>query len=164
MSSSRKQAIAISVLIVMIACVGWFARDFNKDLKDSNALSNTVVETDKTLNYFADSRMTRENKFDLAKTEYKNIISNKGLSKKTHDKVALKLESLIENDRRENTVETLIKGIGFDDALCMINGNNVEVCVKNAQELTDKQADEIQSIIVNTTKVSPSNIYVKVKE
>jgi stage III sporulation protein AH len=164
MSNVRKQTIVITVLIVLIACAGLFARNFNDTVKDSNALSQTVVETNKTMNYFADSRAQKENLYDKTKVQYNDLINNKQLSKKVHETASLNLIKLTDSNMKESKIETLIKGRGYDDALCMITEKNVEVCVKTDVELTAKQANEIKDIIVNTTKESPNNIYVKAKQ
>jgi stage III sporulation protein AH len=164
MSNVRKQTIVITVLIVLIACAGLFARNFNDTVKDSNALSQTVVETNKTMNYFAESRVQKENKFDSTKAQYNDLINNKQLSKKVHETASLNLIKLTSDSMKESKVETLIKGRGFDDALCMINDKNVEVCVKTDVELTSKQANELKDIIVSATKASPRDIYIKAKQ
>jgi stage III sporulation protein AH len=164
MSNVRKQTIVITVLIVLIACAGLFAKNFNDTVKDNNALSQTVVETNKTMNYFADSRIQKESKFDATKAQYNDIINNKQLSKKVHETASMNLMKLTGDNLKESKIETLIKGRGYDDALCMITEKNVEVCVKTVGEFTSKQANEIKDIVVNTTKISPSNIYIKAKQ
>lgn len=165
MSNVRKQTIVISVLIVLIACAGLFAKNFNDTLKDSNAISQAVTETNKTMNYFAESKIDKENQFESAKTELDGIIHNKELSKKVRETASMKLIKMIDTNNKENKVEALVKGRGFEDALCMITDSNVvEVCVKTSGEMTSKQVREITDIVVNTTKASPSNIYVKPKQ
>jgi stage III sporulation protein AH len=164
MSNVRKQTIVISVLIVFIACAALFAKNFNDTVKDSNALSQTVTETNKTMNYFTESRLQKETKFDNSKAQYNEIIKNKELSKKARETASLNLMKMVAADTNESKIETLIKGRGFEDALCMINDNNVEVCVKTAGNMTAQQVHEITTIVINTTKVSPSNIYIKPKQ
>lgn len=164
MSNVRKQTIVISILIVMIACAGLFAKNFNDNVKDSNALSQTVTETNKTLNYFAESRIQKENKFDTSKAQYNEIIKNKEAGKKAHEAASMNLIKMTAANNNESKIETLIKGRGFEDALCMITEKNVEVVVKTTVEFTAQQVHEIKDIVVNTTKISPSNIYIKAKQ
>lgn len=163
MSTVRKQTIVISVLIVLIACAGFFAKNFNDSVKDTNALSGAVVETTKTMNYFAQSRIDKENIFDKSRAELNGIKDNKELPQKSRAAAAMRLMNIVDTNNKESKIETLIKGTGFDDALCMITESSVEVCVKTAGEITKDQVHEITKIVVDATKVSPSKIYIKAK-
>ena len=162
MTNIRKQTIVISVLIVLIACAGLFARNFNETLTD-NALSGQVTQTNKALNYFADSRMKKESTFDTSVAEMKELKDNKSLTAKVRETASLKLINMVTNNKTENTIETLIKGRGFEDALCMINDKSVEVFVKTTKQFTAAQVHDITEIIVNNTNKSPSNIFIKPK-
>lgn len=164
MSTVRKQTIVISVLIVLIACAGFFAKNFNDSVKDTNALSGAVVETTKTMNYFAQSRIDKENKFETSKTELDGIQKNKELTKKAREAAAMNLIKMVDTNNKESKIENIIKGRGFEDALCMITESNVEVCVKAPSELTKDQVHDITGIVVKATNVSPSNIYIKAKQ
>jgi stage III sporulation protein AH len=162
MTNIRKQTIVISVLIVLIACAGLFARNFNETLTD-NALSSQATETNKTLNYFVDSRMQKESIFDTSIAEFKELRDNKGLSQKARETASLKLINMVSNHKTENTIETLIKGRGFEDALCMLSDKNAEVFVKTKEQLTAAQVHDITKIILNNSKITPSNIFIKSK-
>lgn len=164
MSSVRKQTIVISVLIVLIACAGWFAKNFNDSVKDSTALKEEVSQVNKTMNFFADSRIQRESQVSSMKQELNGIISNKSLDKKAHEAASKQLIQIIDKQNKENTIETLVKERGFEDVLCMISDKSVEVCVKVSGEITSTQVHQIKDIVVRTAKVAPSDIYVKPKQ
>lgn len=163
MTNIRKQTIVISVLIVLIACAGLFARNFNETLTD-NALSGKATETVKASSFFADSRMDKESKFDISRAELKAFQDNKSLSKKFKETASTKLMALVENNSIENKIETQIIGRGFADALCMISDKHAEVFVKSDKQLTSQQVHEIKEIILNNSSVTASNIFIKPKE
>jgi stage III sporulation protein AH len=164
MSNSKKQTIVISVLIVLIVCVSLVARNFNNTVKDSNAISDNVTVASKTLNYFADSRIQKETQFDNSKLQYNEIKDNKELSKKVRGDAAVKLMGMVDTSNKEIKIETLVKGRGFEDALCTITDANVDVCVKTTGEITKEQVNAIKDIIVSATKYSPNNIFVRSKQ
>lgn len=164
MSNVRKQTIVISVLIVLIACAGWFAKNFNDSVKDSNALSTKVTQANQTMNFFADSRIQKDNRYSASKQELKEIINNKATTKKAHETATLSLIKLIDRENKENTIETLVKENGFEDALCLMSDKYVEVCVKVSGEMTAEQVHQIKDIIVKNSDYKAGNIVIKPKQ
>lgn len=164
MSSVRKQTMVISALIVLIVCASWFGKVFNDNVKNTDVIGDKVVQTNQTMNFFAESRIQNDNTLSEAKAELNGIINNKELSKKVHESATTTLIKMVNISNNESKIETMVKGNGFEDALCVINDNSVEVCVKVNGEITAAQVHQIKDIVVNTTKVSPSNIIVKPRQ
>ncbi|QCX32701.1 SpoIIIAH-like family protein [Caloramator sp. E03] len=164
MSNLRRQTIIIAVLIVLIGCAGWFAKRFNDTVQDTNAVSSKSVSKSQTTNFFAESRMGRDNQRSAMKEEYEKIISDNQANKEAKAVASTKLMQLLDWGNKENTVETLVKERGFEDAICFIDDNGVELCVKTNEQLTDEQANQLKDIIVRTTHISPSNITIKAKQ
>lgn len=164
MSNLRRQTIIIAVLIVLIGCAGWFAKRFNDTVQDTNAVNSKSVTKSQTTNFFAESRMGRDNQRSAMKEEYEKIISDSQANKEAKAVASTKLMQLLDWGNKENTVETLVKERGFEDAICFIDDNGVELCVKTNEQLTDEQANQLKDIIVRTTHISPSNITIKVKQ
>jgi stage III sporulation protein AH len=164
MSNVRKQTIIISVLVVLIACAGWFANSFNQNVKDTNAISDKVTIANKTMNFFADSRIQKDSSFTSSKEDLNGIVKNKELSKKAREEASSALVKLVKMGNQESKIETLVKERGFEDALCIITNKNVEVCVKTPVNISAEQVHQIKEIVVNTTEFSPSNIYIKSKQ
>lgn len=161
MSNLRRQTIVIAVLILLIACAGWFAKRFNDNAQNTNALSSKITQSKQSTNFFAEGRMGRDNQRSAMKEELENIISSKDSNKEAKTAASTRLMQLLDRGDKENKIETLVKGRGFEDALCFIDDNGVELCVKTQEALTDEQANQIKDIIVRTTRVSPSNITIK---
>lgn len=160
MSNLRRQTMIIAVLIILIACAGWFAKKFNDAAQNTNALSSK----NQTTNFFAESRMGRDNQRSAMKEEYEKIISDEQANKEAKTAASAKLMQLLDWGNKENTVETLVKERGFEDAICFIDDSGVELCVKAKEQLTEEQVNQLKDIIVRTTRISPSNITIKQKE
>lgn len=164
MSNLRRQTIIIAVLIVLIGCAGWFAKKFNDNVQNTNAVSTKTSVKKQTTNFFAESRMGRDNQRSVMKEEYEKIISDKQANKEAKAAASANLMKLLDWGNKENTIETLVKERGFEDAICFIDDNGVELCVKTNDPLTEEQANQLKDIIVRTTHISPSNITIKPKQ
>jgi stage III sporulation protein AH len=68
---------------------------------------------------------------------------------------------LLARGDNENKIETLVRERGYEEALCVINENGVELCVKSLEELNGEQVNEITDVIVRTTGIAPSNIVIR---
>lgn len=160
MSNSKRQTVVIAVLILLIACAGWFAREFN-NRQDLNALSTDASESQESANFFVESRMGRDNARSALKQELERIISDANQTEEAKQSASTQMMMLLARGDKENTIETLVRERGYEDALCMIDENGVELCVKSDEELTAEQVNAITDVIVRTTGIAPSNIVVK---
>lgn len=160
MTNSKKQTVVIAVLILLIACAGWFAREFNKK-NNLNALSTEADQNQKTVSSFIDSRMGRDNARDAMRQELEKIISDVNQTETSKQSASAQMMLLLARGDKENKIETLVKERGYEDALCMINDNGVELCVKSDKELDAEQVHAITDVIVRATGIAPSNIVVK---
>lgn len=165
MSNIRKQTLIIAVLIVLIGCAGWFAKRFNNMVQDTNALSTKITEqNNKNTNFFAESRLSREEQVSSMKQELQNIINDKQTPKKSKEKATAQLMQLIDRGGKQNKIETMIKERGYEDALCVINDHSIEICVKSNANLDSKKVNELKDLTVKATGMSPSNIVIRQKQ
>lgn len=163
MSNSKRQTVVIAVLILLIACAGWFAREFNKE-QNLNALSTDANQNQESMNFFVDSRMGRDNARSAMKQELEKIISDANQTEEAKQTASTQMMLLLARGDKENKIETLVRERGYEDALCMIDENGVELCVKSAEELNAEQVNAITDVIVRTTGIAPSNIVIKPKK
>lgn len=177
MPNFRKQTVIIAVLIGLIGCASFFAKklnDSNKDidmvLKQETKATETVSENkDKknkevaqnTKNFFSESRMARESQRTTMKQELESIVNNKSATKESKDKASQKLMTLIEKGDKENKIETMVKEKGFEEALCIIDDNGVEISVKSKDKLTGEKVNQIKDIAVRSSGMAPSGIVIK---
>jgi stage III sporulation protein AH len=160
MSNSKRQTVVIAVLILLIACAGWFAREFN-NRQNLNALSTDAGLNQESANYFVESRMGRDNARSALQQEYEKIINDVNQTEESKQTASTQMMLLFDRGDNENKIETLVKERGYEDALCMINESGVELCVKSPEELNAEQVNAITDVIVRTTGIAPSNIVIK---
>lgn len=160
MSNSKRQTVVIAVLILLIACAGWFAREFN-NRQNLNALSTDANLNQESANFFVESRMGRDNARSALQQEYERIISDVNQTEESKQTASTQMMLLFDRGDNENKIETLVKERGYEDALCMINEGGVELCVKSPEELNAEQVNGITDVIVRTTGIAPSNIVIK---
>ncbi len=159
--STKKQMYIIAVLIALIGCAGLFAKKFNNNVKDGSPLAVKTSKKQETTNFFSESRMGKENQRSAAKQEYEKIMNSKDASSEAKNDASQKLVSLVDMTEKENKIENMVKDKGYEDALCYVDENGVELCVKTKDALTDEQVAQITDVIVRTTKFPPTRITVR---
>lgn len=163
---NRKQAIIIVTLFVLIVCAGVLATKVNSPLyvndpnfNDSSTNSTTTDTSNNIKNtakadYIAESRLTRDKANAQNIETLKSIIDDKNApqaSRENATKQTIAITSLRENS---STIENMLKGKGYKDALCTIVNDRVTVVVKcDSEKLSDKQQREIKDVVLNVTKI-----------
>ena len=170
---NRKQAGIILTLIGLIVCVGILATKVNGDFNSTELTSkseeeNKVTEKEKDKENSKESDFFYESKNEKEKIDsqtiqsYKGIIDDKNTSKEKKDETTKKLNELTTNRNYETRIELSVKGKGFDDALCLMQGDKVRVVVKAEEgKISDKQAIQIQESVHAVAKTKDVVIEVK---
>ncbi|KMT21346.1 SpoIIIAH-like family protein [Clostridium cylindrosporum] len=170
MPNFRKQTVIIAVLIGLIGCASFFAKKFNDSFKDTDMVLKQGTEVTETLNkkvasssksFYSEGRMARENQRTTMKQELESIVNNKNATKESKEKASQKLMGLIEKGEKESKIETMVKEKGFEEALCIIDDNGVEISVKSSEKLTSEKVNQIKDIAVRSSGVAPSGIIIK---
>jgi stage III sporulation protein AH len=91
---------------------------------------------------------------------FENIIESDKASKEAKSDAQTKISNISKQMEKEVTCETLFRAKGFDDALVIWDGKEVNVVVKSAKDLTTQQAAQIQNIISREMSVSVGNIHI----
>lgn len=160
MSNSKRQTVVIAVLILLIACAGWFAREFNNK-QNLNAISTDANLNQENVNFFVESRMGRDNERSAMQQELEKIIGDANQTEESKQAASTQMMLLLTRGDKENKIETLVRERGYEEALCVINENGVELCVKSLEELNEEQVNGITDVIVRTTGIAPSNIVIR---
>ncbi|MGM0900025.1 SpoIIIAH-like family protein [Mesobacillus maritimus] len=82
------------------------------------------------------------------KEEYQEILASTDLPVEQRNNAYEKMQELDSISQKEGTLETLIKTMGYDDALVRADGDKVRVTVK-AKEHTATEANEIIQMVRN---------------
>lgn len=172
MQNFRKQTVIIAVLVGLIGCASFFAKKFNDSYKDMDIASKQGVEVAQTVsgknevakvtkNFYSEGRMARENQRTTMKQELESIVNNKNATKESKEKASKKIMEIIEKGEKESKIETMVKEKGFQEALCIIDDNGIEISVKNSDKLTSEKVNQIKDIAVRSSGIAPSGIVIK---
>lgn len=160
---TKKQFGIIFTLLALILCVGVLAAKLNNGgLNDPTDLSQ-VLSTDnadgqdaQALNqkdYFYDSRSTREQQDSSTIQNLKAIISDQNTSQEKKDEATKELTQKTMDKDNEGRIELGVKNKGYEDALCMLEGNKATVVVKSPDGLQEKDSVAIQEIVQDVSKI-----------
>ncbi len=115
------------------------------------------AEVSSTDAYFAQARLDKQSSRDEAAEVLASMYQGGDLTTDELGLVAddaLKLASLMES---ENTIESMLKAQGFEDALCYLSDNSANIIVKT-DELDAVQAAKIKSTLLSEYEVSSDGI------
>lgn len=161
---NRKQAGIIVTLLSLIVCVGILAFRVNNGMQglDLSTLSvddnsqneeDTNTSVSDNTDYFYDSRSAREQSDSNYIKGLEAIIADENTDNTQKQEANAKLEAKTTAMADESRIELSITSKGYEEALCYINDNKATVIVKNAKELTQDQANEIQDIVLSIAKI-----------
>lgn len=158
---NRKQAGIILTLLALIVCAGILAARVNGQVDDGTGSSlssslpftNTDKQTSNTKDYFYESRNTREQQDAQTMQNLKSIIEDKNTSANQKTDAQKELTALTMARDYETRIELSVKGKGFEDALCLIEGQKARVIVKSKDSLNEKQSIQIQESVASVSKL-----------
>lgn len=184
----KKNQILASMVVLMLVVAGYlnYTYDPTKDyeteitgvmsnnlgdayLVDSSSVSTNMEDIEESIEastkvttaeeYFASSRMERDNSFAEQLENYEDILENDDI--KSEEKSFAQTEiSRINNTKNAIVIaENLIRLKGFKDAIILVNEDSVNVVVM-AEELSDNEATQIQNIVLNELRVNLDNLHI----
>lgn len=160
---NRKQAFIIATLLVLIVCAGILATKVNSPLyTDANELTQTNSNASKG-DFFTESKLKRDNEYNSLVPTYQAAAEDPEGDKTTKETMAKKLKQLTDNNQNEKTIETQLKGKGYEDSFCQILDEKVSVYVK-ASEITAKQAADIKNVVIGVIKVKQADVEIAYKQ
>lgn len=166
---NKKQAVIIVTLLALIVCAGVLATKLNSPLyvnsgdSGSSAVSfnNNDKQSDKS-QFFAETKLTRDQKNTETLQTLKTLIDDQNVSKENRDDAAKKYTELAMNTNYEAKIEATLKSKGYEDAICSIEDDNkARVIVKGKDKLTDKDTREIKDVVMGIAKIQEVEIELK---
>ena len=122
--------------------------------------SNTHVNNED--DYFTNSKLEREKMYSQMLETYQKILENTSISEE-QKAVASKEITNINNTRNAIMIcENLMQIKGFDEAVILANGENINVVVK-AKELGTEDIAQLQNIITREMSTDIENIHIMKK-
>lgn len=124
-------------------------------------VSNTIGA-----DYFASSKLSREQTRAKNKETLMDIVNNKEISSADKQAAIKEVSKLTKISEKESAAELMLQAKGFTDAIVSISGGNADVVV-NADGLTQQQIAQIEDIVKRKTGIAAGKIVitpVEVKE
>jgi stage III sporulation protein AH len=122
----------------------------NNTASNSAKASNTSIKS----NYFSDSKLTRDKADAKTLETLKAMIDDKNTSAQDRETATQQSIAITTDSTNDTTVESMLKGKGYKDALCTITNDRVTVVVKcDSDKLSDKQLREIKDVVLSVTKL-----------
>ena len=109
--------------------------------------------------YFAASRIERNNNYAQRIEVYEKMLENQNLEEKQKSIAQEEIKSINNEKNAISIAENLITLKGFGDVVIMQNGESVNVIVAE-EKLTEDKVAQIQNIIQNELKSKAENIHV----
>jgi len=150
----RRRAVFFLTLVSLAAVISvyyFFERPANLDVRtifsreslDETILTSVSDEVVNTDNYIFDEiRLEQANKRSQLHQQLTEKIASDALTAEEKNKAFNEMNDLIALESNETTLEMLIKGLGYTDALVRIDEGKASITVM-AEELTREKANEI---------------------
>lgn len=109
--------------------------------------------------YFAQSRLAREQARDEAISILKTSLQDEKADEKTKEDAAGQISQLADNSVVEARVESLIKAKGYADAVVFVSGDAVNVIIQTPEDgFQEQDAAVVRDIVVSETGADAGQI------
>ena len=166
---NRKQGIIIVVLLALIATAGVLASRLNSPLLNvsgsggSDAKNpvvssydpngNVIDESSLKTDSFAQAKADRSQQYNDTIQSLKAVMQDKNVSADTKQQAEATYLDITMNNNYESKVELALKAKGYQDVVCIIENDKVNVTIKSADPLDETAAREIKNDIVRITNL-----------
>ena len=152
----------IALLLCVAVYLNWSYVDTPDELlaadqtnRDSTETSGTAEDKD----YFAASRLSREQARDEAVSTLKELSESETADQTSKDEAAAHISALAEDSVTEANIESMIRAKGYEDAVVMIGDESVNVVVATPEGgLQATDVTVIKDIVVAEAGVTAGQI------
>jgi stage III sporulation protein AH len=166
---NKKQSGIIVTLVVLIVFAGYLATKVNgplyvNDTDFSNEKSAiTLKESKSSSTFFTEAKLIKVQENARTLQTIKALMDDVNTPKEQKAKAADQYLSISVNSQNESDIELALKAQGYDEVLCSIVEDKVDILVKtDKKELTQEELRRIQDVVMSKTKLE--KIEVKIKE
>lgn len=152
----------IALLLCVAVYLNWSYVDAPEELLVAEQAGSDSEETAGTTegeDYFATSRLTREQARDEAVSTLKELSESEEADQTAKDEAAAQISALAEDSVAEANIESMIRAKGYEDAVVMIGDESVNVVVaapEGGLQATDVTV--IKDIVVSETDATAGQI------
>lgn len=166
---NKKQSGIIVTLVVLIVFAGYLATKVNgplyvNDSNFSNEKSAISLKESKTSSTFFTEAILSRNQDNARNLQtIKSLMDDTNTPKAQKATAAEEYLTISTATQNESDIELALKAQGFDEALCSIVDDKVEIFVKSAKkQLSKEELRGIQDVVMSKAKLE--KIAVKIKE
>ncbi|MFT5872966.1 MAG: stage III sporulation protein AH [Clostridium sp.] len=165
---NKKQSGIIVTLVVLIVFAGYLATKVNGPLyvndgdfgSEKSAISLKESKTSST--FFTEAKLSREQENASTLQTIKALIDDANVPKEQKATAADQYLNISMATQNESDIELALKAKGFDEALCSILDDKVQVIVKSdKKELSQEELRSIQDVVMNKTKLEKIEVQIK---
>lgn len=172
----KKKEILIAALVLLIAAAAYINFNFSDSSAPSgdelasvsemgehteegeeNLGSLQLVNSSNDSDYFTEAKAARDDAHKKTKEQLCEILDNDRIDENTKNETQQKLMDMAEYAEKETLCEKQIEAKGFENCICYITADGVNVTVKS-DGLSGEDVAKIRDIIVSETHVETKNI------
>lgn len=166
---NKKQSGIILTLVVLIVFAGYLATKVNGPLyvndKDftNEKTAISLKETNSSSTFFEEAKLSKVAVTNRTLQSIKDLVDDDNTPKEQKEKAANEYLSISVAAQNESDIELALKAQGYEEALCSINADLVEILVKTDKtELSKEELRKIQDAVMS--KVKLEKIDIKIQE
>lgn len=115
-------------------------------------------------NYFTKLKIDREKMFSQMIDTYKSIMEDPNIGDEQKKDASNEIKIINKNQNSITTIENLLNGKGFEDAVVLINDNSINVIIKAENELKREQVAQIENIVSRELNIEIEKIHISIHE
>jgi stage III sporulation protein AH len=166
---NKKQSGIIVTLLVLIVFAGYLATKVNGPLYvndgdfNSEKTAISLKEKKSSSTYFEEAILSRNQESARTLQVIKGLMDDANTPKEQKETASEEYLNIAMATQNENDIELALKAQGFDETLCSIVDEKVQVLVRtDKKELSSDEIRNIQNVVMSKTKLE--NIVVSIKE
>ena len=133
------------------------------DTKDENTLETSSNNSNSIDEYFTSSRLDRETMYSQRIENYQDILNNSNVSEAQKKTAQEEITKLNNEQNALMITENLLKTKGIEDLIIFVNGDSINVIVKE-NDIKKEKIAQIQNIITRELNADIGNIHITTKE
>lgn len=131
---------------------------------NSNVNESTNKASSNNEDYYTKTRLERQTMYSQMLEAYQKILENEKIPADQKSIAANEIKNINDRINAISIIENLIKTKGFEDVIILINDNNINVVVKQDNNLSQEQVAQITNIVSRELKSEIEDIHITVQK
>ncbi len=131
---------------------------------NSNVNESTNKASSNNEDYYTKTRLERQTMYSQMLEAYQKILENEKIPADQKSIAANEIKNINDRINAISIIENLIKTKGFQDVIILINDNNINIVVKQDNNLSQEQVAQITNIVSRELKSEIEDIHITVQK